>query len=197
MSRIRAWLCNSQIWVTISTVLLAVFTGLLIYVAYLQNETSREEGRAWLAPLGLKQLGTFKDAGGTTEVAFIYKNVGRGPAVEISIPIFWDAITLDTYRSKEKTQAIIARLMGGKACRSFSANQDGPAIFPGQEASVVIGFNKATAEKINKGQYAFVTGCLIYNTLKETHRTKFCMILEHTLQGDWRTDRCFVHTGAD
>jgi hypothetical protein len=111
-------------------------------------------------------------------VIFNYENVGHEPATKINFKVFPRKMSLQEYRSIGSTKEIIKTLMHGEACDSFGTNKEGPAIYPGQHSAFQIPFEKDLVEQINAPNgYAVVVACLVYETLRETHRSRFCGII--------------------
>ena len=111
-------------------------------------------------------------------IIFKYKNVGKEPATKLNYQIFLGKMSLQEYRSIDATKTKIKMLMHGVTCDSFSPNIEGAAIYPGQHATPQVEFKKDLVEQINAPDgYAVVVACLVYETLHETHRTKFCGII--------------------
>src|SRR5260370_10868887 len=125
------------------------------------------------------------------------KTRGKPPAIKTHVEVFSGTITLEQYRDEELTAQEISKLMEGKTCASFGTNPHGPAIFPGQQPRIGIGFDADEITEITAGDhYALIVGCLIYETPGEIRWSQFCGILEpeeNTNPIQWRTDYCLVH----
>ena len=63
----------------------------------------------------------------------------------------------------------------------------------------MVGLDADKVAEVNKrDHFALVTGCLVYQTLKERHQTKVCLIVEPYGQPEkWRSTTCTIHNDAD
>jgi hypothetical protein len=192
--------------ITFFTALLALFTALLVFVAYLQwrtsertDQTLRLQQRAWLAMRGLVAPDNFKNKTDKyTEIPFRLENTGREPALKVHEVMNSSALEVEHFRDVEYMNAFIKTMLNGQVCEGFGVNPNGRAIFPKGSPGGVIGFSENDTKKVNgRSAYALVVGCFVYETLGETHRTKSCTILEPPLASDnWRSTDCIVHNDA-
>ena len=189
-------------WLVAFTGLLTLSSGLLVVVGYKTNETLKLQQRAWLAPRELYVPENFitPTNNAYTEVTLRYENVGREPATRINIVIDPSTIKVDDFRNEQVMAATIRSVLGDR-CESVLPDPNGIAVFPGSSLGAVIGFDSELVEKINSRKYyALVVGCLVYQTLKDSHRSKFCVILEPVKEAsprDWRTTFCTIHNDAN
>jgi nitrogen fixation-related uncharacterized protein len=154
---------------TVIAALIGLFT---LWAISGQLDEMRQERRAWLAPGALEVPDNFeKGVNEYTEVSFRYENVGKEPAMKVNFVPVWDVVSLEEYRNSDKTLAHIEKLMKGVDCKQLSWNENGMTVFPEQKPGFRMGFEKSLVEKINakNNQYAFVAGCLVYETLGDRH----------------------------
>ncbi len=182
------------------------FTAVLALIGVLQwqtlektDQTLRLQSRAWIAPRGLVTPEKFKAAiNEYTEVTLRLENIGKEPAINTAEVVGTEALPIDDFRNEEVLGAIIQKMLDGRTCDSIPINPNGRAIFPGGTPAIVVGFEEEKVIKINKRtHYALVAGCFVYETMNETHRTRFCGILEPPAASkDWRSDTCPIHNDA-
>lgn len=185
----------------ISTLGTVVVLALQLWVLRATDATINLQQRAWLAPHGLAVPANFRSrTNAYTEVQFSYENVGKEPATKTAIELFPGTITLEEYRNKQSTAGVVRALMNGVSCDSVQPDPNGAAIYPDQKPGYVIGFAQPLVEQVNgANHYALVVGCLVYETLGDTHRSKFCGILEpvDVARIEWRSDYCLTYNDAD
>jgi hypothetical protein len=194
---------NMTNWVLGIAAAVAILT---IVVTHCDNiNVTVAANRAWLAPLGLSAADNFKNKEiAYTEITLEYKNAGRSPATKTNVVPFRGIITLEQYRDKEKTRAVLRDLMGNTTCDSINPDPHGRAIFGGRGTTgIEIGFEKDLVAKIfspDATRYALVAACFAYETMNEIHRSQFCGILEprtSTKPYNWISLSCLTHNEAD
>ncbi len=192
------WFTGALAFFTLALVFVGGFQARILYVT---NETLSLQQRAWLAPRELAVPENFiNQTNAYTEVPLRYENLGREPATRINIVVGPSTIKLADFRNEQVMAATIRSALGDR-CEPARPDPNGIAVFPGSSAGVVIGFDSQLVERINtRKYYALVVGCLAYETLKEPHLSKFCVILEPVKEAtprDWRTSFCTIHNDAD
>lgn len=206
-----------SLWTAIGVGAYTVFTAAIVVLAVIQYGEShrfnrkqmgalneqlaemRAERRAWIAPGQLEPnfLGNMADG---AEITFRYENVGRDPAVKINAKIVPNVIiTYDQFRSPTATDALIRRI-GVRDCMSIPLDPNGSAAFPHQNLGLTLRFDQTQTEKIKTRdhQYAFIAGCVVYETMNEIHWSEVCEILAPVTDSatGWVTNTCFTHTSA-
>jgi hypothetical protein len=183
-----------------------VLLGFAAWIGFFQwqtlektDQTLRLQGRAWIAQRGLVPPENFKAAlDKYTEVTLRLENIGREPAISTAEVVATEALPNDDFRNDEALGALIQKMLDGRTCDSIPINPNGRAIFPGGTPAIIVGFEEEKVIKINKRtHFALVAGCFVYETMNETHRTGFCLILEPPAASkDWRSDTCPIHNDA-
>jgi hypothetical protein len=187
----------------IATVLLAIITGALAFIAYWQysdttlRETLVASNRAWIAPAGLSASGEIdgdKDIG----VLVFYSNLGKGPALKLNANLIAGS-TPNTDKSDFESLAIGPN----KTCDGLLPKSEGAVIFPNSVKDNWI--NTSIARKLilatvkSNESALYIQGCWAYETMHEIHHTWFCYIVYRngTLAKPSATVACKDGHGAD
>ncbi len=103
-------------------ILLAVYTGLTAYQAYIAKDTARRQLRAYISVAVEKQPNL--NESGPPNATLLFKNTGQTPAYEVRIHSVWSVLDGDTINNDQIKQI-----------RDYMATLKGfeSAMFPGQE----------------------------------------------------------------
>jgi hypothetical protein len=201
----KSALRDPLVWATAAIAAATVATAVVGYLQKLTldktDQTLRLQQRAWLAPRGIDPTPrNFVDrVDAYTEIFLPFENVGKEPATKLNEQIAATIIRYDDFRNETAMRATIKAALDGRPCDNFSLNQEGRAVYPGGKVGIWVGLEADKVAKVNKrDHFALIAGCLIYQTLKERHQSKVCMILEPYGQPEkWRSTGCTVHNDAD
>ena len=183
-------------------------TLVLGYIAWNTDKTLHDTlvaaNRAWLAPGKIMVPPEFKITQERRESAAIYfyfQNVGKGPAININEVLKFDTIEMGKFRDDDFMKKKIIEMLDGQDCDQRAEKEKGRPIFPGLKASIGVDLeaDKVAQAIDGKDHYILATGCLIYRTMDEIHRSEFCMILvkpDKSNAFEWQNALCGVHNRA-
>jgi hypothetical protein len=169
----------------VATILLAIITGALAYIAVLQYRTTNNTdttlhdtlvaaNRAWLAPVG---VATFGEITGDKDIQLniYFENVGKGPALHMR-SAFWGGTTPNTNVADYESIS----LGENKTCDGLVSENE-TVIFPSPGRLTWVMSNiarKTILPSIQAGAgVLYLQGCFAYQTMNEIHHTWFCMVV--------------------
>jgi hypothetical protein len=159
------------------------------------SKTLIEANRAWIAPEGAIAKGDVVGGNDDISAKVFYTNIGKGPATRINSVYAWGT-------TDNKENASDAIIVGpNNTCVSLEPKNDGTVVFPTkllhQETSLPRQ-SISPSVKANK-EVIFLQGCVIYETMKEIHKSWFCFIIyrDGTLAGQNTTALCGDGQGAE
>lgn len=133
-----------------------------------------DANRGWLAMDSMVATGEIsgdKDI----DLKIYYKNVGKSPAISLGAYFLFDSIA-----NINKSDYEAVAIGPNKTCDSAVLQPDGPATFPN---SMKPGWFKSAFPRksipttaLTNDRALYVQGCLIYETMHETHHTWFCFL---------------------
>jgi hypothetical protein len=193
-----------------ATAVLALFTGLLVFVALLQwrtlektDQTMKLQQRAWIAPGRIIPPQNFTEQKEeAAAIGLTFQNVGKEPAIEVNEIMRTDIMEASKWRDNAFLD-VKAREMLGARCEKFDPSPQGRALFPGTTAAIYVDLEVDKAIKASRDQtnyFALVVACFAYRTLNEVHRSRFCGVLGPPNRSNdlkWQSVLCAVHNGAD
>lgn len=172
-------------WLVAWTCILSIATLGLGIAAFFQwrelhktDETLRKtlviSQRAWIAPSTLNVAGTER-AGKNLQVQIGFSNVGNSPAIDLRVNYLPKLVEPTTPGIAEAT------MVGANiTCDTFAGEKRRGVTFPGQQKH----FNYFTVpasyitEDVLSGKMSLaLQGCFEYETMGETHYSKFCMLI--------------------
>ncbi len=214
-----ALLCNARSPVCRLWALKAIdkFTFALVMVGGFQlltlektDQTLKLQQRAWLGPLPVVEPQEYRSPETITAknddeditIKFSFANMGKEPATNTNEILSVDIIAVEDFRRDAALKAKIWEMLDNRNCESFDPEPEGRAIFPGLPRGDTIDIKAGKAKKAigNSTHYTLVAGCLVYRTVNDTHRTKFCSILvpPHRSNNNlWQNVYCKTHNDAD
>jgi hypothetical protein len=150
-------------------------------VTYFQWQEMRtqtmEANRAWLAP----STAHFHDApvvGKPVRVIFPYENVGRQPAIDMKVSIFYDVLELPKSGHINDFPRV-----GEDFCRTNPPTIKSGVVFPGAAKDENFTYSDTMEQKINwdasleeEKNILRVRGCVSYLTFGRTHYSWFCRV---------------------
>jgi hypothetical protein len=181
----------------LATVLLAIVTGLLAWIAYWQyialensdrtlNETLVAANRATLAPLAVEfDARNPPEVGKPVSLILMYQNTGKEPALGLHNRI-------ETGMMEPPPPGIPPDNKFGPnvQCDGLEPLPNGPVIYPSglRQWATAIGVPKDTiSERLIQGPIQipelwsifipYVRGCMAYKTFGKTHRSGYCFFL--------------------
>ena len=201
----KSALCDPIVWATVAIAIATFVSAGVGYLQYLTldktDQTLRLQQRAWIAPRGIEPTPpNFVDRiNAYTEIFLPFENVGKEPATKMNEQVTATIIAYDDFRNETVMKATIKEALGGRECDNFSVSPEGRAVYPGAKVGIWVGLDARKVAEVNKrDHFALVTGCLVYQTLKERHQTKVCLIVEPYGQPEkWRSTTCTIHNDAD
>lgn len=194
---------------TFFTAVLALFTGLLVFVALLQwrtlektDQTMKLQQRAWIAPGRIIPPQNFTEQKEeAAAIGLTFQNIGKEPAIEVSDEMRTDIIEASKWRDNAFLDAKAREMLRGRC--ELDPSPQGRALFPGTTAAIYVDLEVDKAIKASRDQtnyFALVVACFAYRTLNEVHRSRFCGVLGPPNRSNdfkWQSVLCAVHNGAD
>jgi hypothetical protein len=172
-----------------------------------QLEEMRIEQRAWLAPKNITTLPDFvmhpNPPFRKSVIDFSFANTGKEPAIYVNRVV--DYRFINNAWDKDQISKKIADILKGKSCKEIGSDPEGSTVFPNETERVYFQLSEDDAQTALGGDHwLMVGGCLIYQTMKETHWSDVCRILD-PIDTDLFLDRkpgfnnlvCPTHTQAN
>jgi hypothetical protein len=187
------------------TFFLVCITGFQFYALIITDHTFKLEQRAWIAPQR-GELTSLIARGETIEMAIVYKNVGKNPALNVGhgqeidfldVPLddqkvaFWNRMPIP---ENKKCEAAIAFTRKG-----------GRTVFSQQEHSLyayIWTTSGPPQEFFDRKRTFFVQGCFAYKTPDDNHiyTAPYCVFL-YPAKGydpvEWKFRFCPIYVDAD
>jgi hypothetical protein len=142
--------------------------------------------RAWVSALGANLTRALENGKGVY-FAVQFLNTGREPAIDANLAI--ENFTIDSY-DPNTTDLVNIEVPTNKACDNLHPLHGRSVIVPTQPGTPLNWIFDSTHgkpplyvdERIFSGsKYYGFNGCIAYHSYSETHRTKFCYVLEYKL----------------
>lgn len=185
--------------------------GVSAWIFQAQLNESRNEQRAWIAPIGLQIPDNFKSFNvSNTRMGFAVQNVGKEPAQNVTPVIYAATIAVENINQPTVIENIFKEKIGIASCKQIAPDvaterslfPQARTLFatdlnPGETAMALANLPAAPPNHI-----AIVVGCVAYETLGTAHYTDICGFLElYDRNGrkdwDWSSDRCVNYQGAN
>lgn len=172
----RLWLRTEdtryQRWAFRISAIALIISAISGLISYNNWQNARYADRAWVGPV-LMRLSKKPAIGKPLRFFLEYQNTGRQPAQDV----FYEP---DSYAySKEMAVVIAARTERNvEECKSRHPNRGQLTIFPGKQTFTPYQIKKSsnliTRAVTSGSDLVLISGCFVYRTLDEVHRTAFC-----------------------
>jgi hypothetical protein len=132
-----------------------------------------DANRGWIAMDSMAATG---EIGGdkNIDLQIYFLNVGRSPALKLG-SYFW----FDSTPNVDKSESVALVIGPNHTCDSATILPDGPTIFQNPKPewiSTTFPRKSIPIATLSNDRALYVQGCLIYETMHETHHTWFCFL---------------------
>ena len=201
----RVWRCIAHYWLktirglkrvdalitAIGTVLLAVITAALAFIAWWQysdptlRQTLVASNRAWLTPESAQQIAK---RGQPLRFAIAYGNTGKEAATGF---VAQQQIgTVDLLAPQASLYTVFKKDTLEDVCGRTNASRDGLVIYPSARMHTYTVEQNAIPEITNRTKMGFIHGCFAYFTFGQERKSEYCFLFIPNGSNDFRAIDC-------